>query len=41
MDGEFGGQHDVVKICNKRQALKIMLESQETDSEEMTEEEEN
>lgn len=41
LDGEFGGQHDVVKICNKQQALKIMLESQETELEEMTEEEEN
>lgn len=41
LDGEFGGQHDVVKIYNKQQALKIMLESQETDLEEMTEEEDN
>jgi len=26
LDGEFGGQHEVVKICNKKQALQIMVE---------------
>lgn len=31
LDGEFGGQHDTVKIINKKQALKIMIQS---DSEE-------
>lgn len=41
LDGEFGGQHEVVKICNKRQALQIMVEPGvlNTGIEEVTEEE--
>lgn len=31
LDGEFGGQHELVKICNERQALQIMIESREAD----------
>lgn len=27
LDGEFGGQHETVKICNQKQALKIMIET--------------
>ena len=36
LDGEFGGQHETVKICNKQQALKIMIEApdMEEDSDE-------
>lgn len=41
LDGEYGGLHDRVKICNKQQALQIMIESQEADSEELTDKEEN
>lgn len=26
LDGEFGGSHDKVKICNKKRALQIMIE---------------
>lgn len=29
LDGEFGGQHEKVQICNQRQALQIMVESYE------------
>lgn len=29
LDGEFGGQHDFVKINNQKQALKFMIESKE------------
>lgn len=31
LDGEFGGQHENVRICNKKQALQIMIEPQEED----------
>lgn len=31
LDGEFGGRHEYVKICNKKQALQIMIEPQNTD----------
>lgn len=31
LDGEFGGQHDVVEIQNKKQALQIMIEPQMLD----------
>lgn len=33
LDGEFGGQHENVKICNKKQALQIMIEPEVTDEE--------
>lgn len=33
LDGEFGGQHELVKIRNKKQALQIMIETGETDEE--------
>lgn len=41
LDGEFGGQHDVVEIQNKKQALQIMIEPQMLDGlmKETTEEE--
>ena len=41
LDGEFGGQHDVVEIQNKKQALQIMIEPQMLDGlmKEKTEEE--
>ena len=41
LDGEFGGQHDVVEIQNKKQALQIMIEPQVLDGlmKETTEEE--
>lgn len=39
LDGEFGGQHDKVKICNQRQALQIMVESQDAEDILETEEE--
>ena len=41
LDGEFGGQHDVVEIKNKKQALQIMIEPQMLDGlmKEKTEEE--
>lgn len=41
LDGEFGGQHDVVEIQNKKQALQIMIELQMLDGlmKETTEEE--
>ncbi len=29
LDGEFGGDHSVVHICNKQQALQIMTENEE------------
>ena len=29
LDGEFGGQHDFVKINNQKQALKFMIEAKE------------
>ena len=29
LDGEFGGRHEYVKICNKKQALQIMIEPQD------------
>lgn len=28
LDGEFGGQHDTVKIINKKQALEIMIQAE-------------
>ena len=31
LDGEFGGRHEYVKICNKKQALQIMIEPQNAD----------
>lgn len=31
LDGEFGGQHEKVKIKNQQQALQIMVESKDTD----------
>lgn len=34
LDGEFGGEHETVKICNKKQALQIMIEAQVTEEEE-------
>lgn len=34
LDGEFGGDHEKVKICNKKQALQIMIEPQMEDGEE-------
>lgn len=34
LDGEFGGDHEKVKICNKKQALQIMIEPQIEDGEE-------
>ena len=41
LDGEFGGQHDVVEIQNKKQPLQIMIEPQMLDGlmKEKTEEE--
>lgn len=40
LDGEFGGQHENVKICNRKQALQIMIESEIAEEEfEITEEE--
>ncbi len=39
LDGEFGGQHDKVQICNQRQALQIMVESQDAEDDLETEEE--
>ena len=29
LDGEFGGQHEFVEICNRKQALEIMIEADE------------
>ena len=37
LDGEFGGDHEMVKICNKKQALQIMTEPQVTEAEEAEE----
>mgnify|MGYP003291878981 CR=1 FL=1 len=34
LDGEFGGQHDFVEICNRKQALEIMIEAEEEEGEE-------
>ncbi len=34
LDGEFGGDHENVHICNKKQALQIMIEPQMEDGEE-------
>lgn len=34
LDGEFGGQHDHVEICNRKQALEIMIEADEEEGEE-------
>jgi len=31
LDGEFGGQHETVKICNQKQALEIMVAPEEED----------
>ena len=41
LDGEFGGQHDNVKISNQKQALKFMIEAKEEEklSEQKIEEE--
>lgn len=32
LDGEFGGQHETVRICNQKQALEIMVASGEDDN---------
>ena len=34
LDGEFGGQHEFVEICNRKQALQIMIEADEEEGEE-------
>ncbi len=33
LDGEFGGQHEFVEICNRKQALEIMIEAEEEEGE--------
>ena len=33
LDGEFGGQHEFVEICNRKQALEIMIEAKEEEGE--------
>jgi len=33
LDGEFGGEHENVHICNQKQALQIMIEPEVTDEE--------
>ena len=32
LDGEFGGQHETVRICNQKQALEIMVASGDDDN---------
>lgn len=39
LDGEFGGQHEKVKICNQKQALQIMIEPRDVEEDVETEEE--
>ena len=34
LDGEYGGEHEVVKISNEKQALQIMVEAEEVEEEE-------
>ncbi len=33
LDGEFGGRHEFVEICNRKQALEIMIEAEEEEGE--------
>jgi len=33
LDGEFGGRHEFVEICNRKQALEIMIQAEEEEGE--------
>ena len=33
LDGEFGGRHEFVEICNRKQALEIMIEAEDEEGE--------